>query len=166
MPFSTLKCFDWKCLKSLQATSQQKNDLIWCLFGFASRDLYWGFCHLNCYFSPLLTSWRKALPWHRIKFHFDSNPYFENDVLCKEFKLGTTGLFLLPVSQRYDIFTNGLISQSLWNKVFSLLWGAFNGDMKIVEALDVIAGLPFISPFPFNTVSLISVVAVAVLLLA
>jgi template-activating factor I len=28
---------------------------------------------------------------YRIKFHFSSNPYFENDVLCKEFQLGTTG---------------------------------------------------------------------------
>lgn len=29
---------------------------------------------------------------YRIKFHFDSNPYFENDVLTKEFHLGSSGL--------------------------------------------------------------------------
>jgi len=28
---------------------------------------------------------------YRIKFYFRGNPYFENDVLCKEFQLGTTG---------------------------------------------------------------------------
>ena len=28
---------------------------------------------------------------YRIKFHFDTNPYFENAVLEKEFHLGSTG---------------------------------------------------------------------------
>ncbi|CAK9295447.1 unnamed protein product [Gordionus sp. m RMFG-2023] len=28
---------------------------------------------------------------YRIKFHFDENPFFQNDVLCKEFHLGTSG---------------------------------------------------------------------------
>lgn len=28
---------------------------------------------------------------YRINFHFDKNPYFENDVLTKEFHLGSSG---------------------------------------------------------------------------
>lgn len=28
---------------------------------------------------------------YRINFHFDENPYFENDVLTKEFHLGSSG---------------------------------------------------------------------------
>ena len=28
---------------------------------------------------------------YRIKFHFSTNPYFSNDVLVKEFHLGTSG---------------------------------------------------------------------------
>ena len=30
---------------------------------------------------------------YRINFYFDSNPYFENDVLTKEFHLGSSGEF-------------------------------------------------------------------------
>ncbi|XP_064633546.1 protein SET-like isoform X2 [Lineus longissimus] len=37
---------------------------------------------------------------YRIKFHFSGNPYFENEVLCKEFQLGTSGD---PASQSYPI---------------------------------------------------------------
>ncbi|KAG7176616.1 protein SET-like [Homarus americanus] len=37
---------------------------------------------------------------YRIKFHFDENPYFENEVLTKEFHLGSTGD---PASQSTDI---------------------------------------------------------------
>jgi len=28
---------------------------------------------------------------YRVRFYFDENPFFENDILCKEFHLGTTG---------------------------------------------------------------------------
>jgi len=31
---------------------------------------------------------------YRIKFYFDENPYFENDLLEKEFHLGAGGLTL------------------------------------------------------------------------
>jgi len=37
---------------------------------------------------------------YRIRFHFDENPFFENDVLCKEFHLGMTGD---PTSTSTDI---------------------------------------------------------------
>lgn len=31
---------------------------------------------------------------YRIKFYFEENPYFENDVLVKEFHLATSGMCL------------------------------------------------------------------------
>lgn len=34
---------------------------------------------------------------YRIKFYFDENPFFENDVLCKEFHLGQSGKCLSNV---------------------------------------------------------------------
>jgi len=37
---------------------------------------------------------------YRIKFHFEENPFFDNDVLTKEFHLGSTGE---PTSQSTDI---------------------------------------------------------------
>ncbi|XP_045597999.1 protein SET [Procambarus clarkii] len=41
---------------------------------------------------------------YRIKFHFEENPYFENDVLTKEFHLGSTGD---PASQSTEIKWKG-----------------------------------------------------------
>lgn len=35
---------------------------------------------------------------YRIKFYFDDNPYFENDVLIKEFHLGSSGEFPAPLA--------------------------------------------------------------------
>ena len=34
---------------------------------------------------------------YRIKFYFDENPYFENDLLVKEFHLGAGGMLKLIV---------------------------------------------------------------------
>lgn len=31
---------------------------------------------------------------YRINFNFDTNPYFSNDILTKEFHLGSTGMYL------------------------------------------------------------------------
>ncbi len=37
---------------------------------------------------------------YRIKFYFDENPYFENDLLEKEFHLGAGGLTFFSFSSR------------------------------------------------------------------
>lgn len=39
---------------------------------------------------------------YRINFYFDENPYFTNNVLTKEFHLGSSGMYLIIKSNIYS----------------------------------------------------------------
>lgn len=59
---------------------------------------------------------------YRVKFHFSPNPYFSNDILCKEFHLATTGMSNISSLCKCSSFQIRL--SSLLFYVFVVFWYA------------------------------------------
>merc|ERR1719187_38212 len=88
---------------------------------------------------------------YRIKFYFDSNPYFENDVLSKEFQLGSSGdptssSTEIKWKEGYDLtakasqraaLAKGSRKRQLENRTF-FLWFCDNLDPSADDVAEVI----------------------------